>query len=186
MRKILIINRLGIGDVVLTTPLAQIIKEHISDVKIGFLVANKSVDILRNHPYIDDVFSYKNRQEKKLLIKEIKAKDYNMSISIDGRLSSTLIAWKAGCKLLNKGFCFSIGQKHFFGRKETAMKAVDEYAMYAHTLLHINYDESKVLPIIGSCDKDKKIIINKWIDEVKKETKKLVLIVPKTAAEIKN
>ena len=29
MRKFLIINRLGIGDVVLTTPLAQIIKENI-------------------------------------------------------------------------------------------------------------------------------------------------------------
>lgn len=65
MRKFLIINRLGIGDVVLTTPLAQIIKENIPECKIGFLVANKSVDILKNHPYIDDVFAYKNKHEKK-------------------------------------------------------------------------------------------------------------------------
>ena len=37
MRKFLIINRLGIGDVVLTTPLAQIIKENIPNCTIGFL-----------------------------------------------------------------------------------------------------------------------------------------------------
>ena len=47
MRKFLIINRLGIGDVVLTTPLAQIIKENIPNCTIGFLVASKSVDILK-------------------------------------------------------------------------------------------------------------------------------------------
>ena len=50
MQKILIINRLGIGDVVLTTPLAQILKKYIKNVKIGFLVAKKAEDILKNHP----------------------------------------------------------------------------------------------------------------------------------------
>ena len=75
MRKILIVNRLGIGDVVLTTPLAQIIKEKLKDVKIGFLVASKSIDILKNHPYIDEIFAYKNKQEKNQIINEIKEKN---------------------------------------------------------------------------------------------------------------
>jgi len=51
MQKILIVNRLGIGDVVLTTPLAQIIKENLKDVKIGFLVASKSIDFEKSSIY---------------------------------------------------------------------------------------------------------------------------------------
>ena len=36
MQKILIINRLGIGDVVLTTPLAQILKKYMKMQKIRY------------------------------------------------------------------------------------------------------------------------------------------------------
>ena len=119
MQKILIINRLGIGDVVLTTPLAQILKENIKNVKIGFLVAKKAEDILKNHPYIDDIFVYKNKHEKKKLIDDIHAKEYEKAIIVDGRLSSTFIAWRAKCKPLNKACTFSINRKQFFGRNES-------------------------------------------------------------------
>ena len=186
MRKFLIINRLGIGDVVLTTPLAQIIKENIPECKIGFLVANKSVDILKNHPYIDDVFAYKNKHEKKALIEQIKAKEYNEAIIVDGRLSSTILAWKSNCKLLNKGFCISINKKHIFERKNLAVKAIEDFATYAKTLLNIDYDKNKLTPKIGNCDNSKNKIISAWINEIKKQTKKIVLIVPRTAADIKN
>lgn len=186
MRKFLIINRLGIGDVVLTTPLAQIIKENIPECKIGFLVANKSVDILKNHPYIDDVFAYKNKHEKKALIEQIKAKEYNEAIIVDGRLSSTILAWKSNCKLLNKGFCFSIYGKHFFPRKELAKKAIEDFSIYAKLLLNINYDKNNLLPKIGNCDNNKKKIISDWIKNIQKETTNIILIVPRTAADIKN
>ena len=113
---------MGIGDVVLTSPLAQIIKENLKDVKIGFLVASKSIDILRNHPYIDEFFAYKYKQEKKRIINEIKEKEYTEAIIVDGRLSSTIIAWKAKCKLLNKGFCISINKKHITKKKKQKSK----------------------------------------------------------------
>ena len=186
MQKILIVNRLGIGDVVLTTPLAQIIKENLKNVKIGFLVASKSIDILRNHPYIDEIFAYKNKQEKKQIINEIKEKEYTEAIIVDGRLSSTIIAWKAKCKLLNKGFCISINKKHIFERKNLAQKAIDDFAMYAKTLLNIDYDKNELYPVIGKCDNGKEEIIKNWAESIKKETKDIVLIVPRTAANIKN
>lgn len=186
MRKFLIINRLGIGDVVLTTPLAQIIKENIPECKIGFLVANKSVDILKNHPYIDEVFSYKNKHEKKLIIEQLKIKRYNEAIIVDGRLSSTILAWKSNCKLLNKGFCISVNKKHIFERKNLAVKAIEDFATYAKTLLYINYDKNQLTPKIGQCDKGKEKIIADWIEKIKKQTKNVVIIVPRTAADIKN
>ena len=186
MRKILIVNRLGIGDVVLTTPLAQIIKENIQDVKIGFLVANKSTDILQNHIYIDEVFSYKNKQEKKILIKTIREKQYTDAIIVDGRLSSTIIAWKSHCNLLNKGFCISVNKQHIFERKDLAIKAIEDFATYAKILLNIDYDKDALLPKIGNCNRGKSEIIANWVKDIKKDTEKIVLIVPRTAAEIKN
>lgn len=186
MRKFLIINRLGIGDVVLTTPLAQIIKENISNCKIAFLVSNKSVDILKNHEYIDDIFSYKNKHEKKLIIEQIQLKGYNEAIIVDSRLSSTIIAWKSKCKLLNKGFCISINKKHFFERKNLAVKAIEDFATYAKILLNISYNKNTLIPKIGNCDDGKEIIIANWIQKIKKQTKDIIIVVPRTAADIKN
>ena len=186
MQKILIINRLGIGDVVLTTPLAQILKENIKNVKIGFLVAKKAEDILKNHPYIDDIFVYKNKHEKKKLIDDIHAKEYEKAIIVDGRLSSTFIAWRAKCKPLNKACTFSINRKQFFGRKALAPRAIEDFSMYAKTIFNINYDKNLLMPKIGNCDMDKKNSIEKWIQQIKKDTKEIVLIVARTAADIKN
>lgn len=186
MRKILIINRLGIGDVVLTTSLARIIKENMKDVAVGFLVASKAVDLLKNHIYIDDVFSYRNRNEKKSLIGSIKNKGYTDAIIVDGRLSSTIIAWKSGCNLLNKGLCFSIGRKHFFGRKELKSRAIEDFTFYADKLLNLKYDEKNLFPLIGNCSESRKSFILNWVNDIKNRTNKIVLIVARTAAEIKN
>ncbi len=54
MKKILIINRLGIGDVVLTTPLAKLLKEHkvnISQVAyaVGFTNEAHFSTVFRKH-----------------------------------------------------------------------------------------------------------------------------------------
>ncbi|MDF2572348.1 MAG: glycosyl transferase family 9, partial [Sporomusa sp.] len=89
MRKILVINRLGIGDVVLTTPLAQLIKENMP-ARVGFVVAAKAADLLVNHPYVDDVFAYKSKSAKEL-IQQIKKIGYEEALVVDERLTSTLL-----------------------------------------------------------------------------------------------
>ena len=63
MQKILIVNRLGIGDVVLTTPLAQIIKENLKDVKIGFLVVLPTLIALKVYK------EYKNPPKIETIVK---------------------------------------------------------------------------------------------------------------------
>lgn len=186
MQKILIINRLGIGDVILTTPLAQLIKENIKNVMIGFLAADKATDILQNHKYIDDVFSYKHKQAKKNIIAQIKQKGYTDAIIVDGRLSSTIFAWQAGCRLLNKGYCVSINRHHFFPRKEMTAKAVEDFSLYAKTLLNINFDKNNLNPRIGACTHERQLQITALVKDIQSTTKKLVLIVPRTAADIKN
>ena len=105
MQDTVIINRMGIGDIVLTTPLATIIKQAYG-CKVGFVVADKAVDLLLNHPYIDDVYGY-NKRSKKTIITQLKEAGYKQAIIADQRLSSTLLALKAGWKPYNWGLGFS-------------------------------------------------------------------------------
>lgn len=53
----IIINRSdAIGDLILTSPVAQRLKEKYPDCKITFIISPKCNDVLINHPFIDDVY----------------------------------------------------------------------------------------------------------------------------------
>lgn len=58
IKKILIINPFGIGDVLFTTPLIRNIKENFKNVSIGYLANARTKCILENHPDINRVFVY--------------------------------------------------------------------------------------------------------------------------------
>ena len=54
-KNILIVRNDRIGDVVLSLPLAGLIKKHYPDCKITFLLRNYTKDIASDHPNIDNV-----------------------------------------------------------------------------------------------------------------------------------
>jgi ADP-heptose:LPS heptosyltransferase len=54
-----LINRTdAIGDSILTSPMAKVIKEKFPEAKITFLIANKSADLFKSHPDVDDYKIY--------------------------------------------------------------------------------------------------------------------------------
>ncbi|SCM83612.1 Glycosyl transferase family 9 [uncultured Sporomusa sp.] len=182
MRKILVINRLGIGDVVLTTPLAQLIKENLS-ARVGFVVAAKAADLLVHQPYIDDVFSYKSKSVK-TLIKQIKELGYNEAVIVDGRLTSTFLAFRAGCQLRNKGYGITIGKKRLFSPKPHARRAILDYASYIEYLQpNIHFDN--LSPVIGKLDVATYQKIDEWFNN-QSFGAKTVLIVSQGLTENKN
>jgi ADP-heptose:LPS heptosyltransferase len=183
MRNILIINRLGIGDVVVTTPLAKLIKEH-NQAKVGFVVAAKSADLLTNHSFIDDVFAYSKKDRKKI-ISEIRQKNYNEAIIVDGRFSSTLLAWQSGCQLVNKGFEISVGASRWFVRKEREIKAIEDYSSYIQ-LINPEITSYEVEAVLGKPDAIREQYLSDWLAQQKTLTSKLVLVMPKSAAINKN
>lgn len=182
-KKILIINRLGIGDVVVTTPLAKLIKEY-NGAKVGFVVAAKSVDLLVNHPYIDDVFGY-SKKTKKTMVEDIREKGYEEAIIVDDRFTSTLLAWKAKCKLLNKGFEISLGANRLFKRKLHKIRAIEDFASYIE-LLNPHAQNYEIKAALGNPDLARKKYLQEWLEKQKKQNNKLVLIIPKSAAVNKN
>ncbi|TCL64740.1 heptosyltransferase-2 [Hydrogenispora ethanolica] len=183
MENILLINRLGIGDVVLTTPLAELIKERLN-CRLGMVVSAKATDIIENHPYIDDVFGYHVPSREEML-HQIRCKNYTNAIIVDERLSSTLMAIQAGCKLLNIGFEITIDKKQYFRRKQRALRASLDYSYYIRCI--DSEAEIKYLqPRVGKPDKQSETKIKSWYKAHKFDCNPLVLIVPRGVSANKN
>jgi heptosyltransferase-3 len=67
-----LINRSdAIGDAILTTPMAKMLKEKFPDCHISFLISAKSVDVFKNHPYVDSYFIYHRHARFYFKIREI-------------------------------------------------------------------------------------------------------------------
>lgn len=66
MKKILIINPFGIGDVLFTTPLIRAIKQERPDSVIGYWCNERVKDIFINNPRIDKVFALSRGDLKKI------------------------------------------------------------------------------------------------------------------------
>ena len=89
------------------------------------------------------------------ILNEIKNKGYNEAIIVDERLTSTIMALKIGCKLLNAGFEITVGKNRLFTRRNKAVNAIDDFKSYAKLITDKVY-ENEVVPKIGHCDNDEK------------------------------
>jgi ADP-heptose:LPS heptosyltransferase len=185
MKNILVVNRLGIGDAVLTTPLAQAIKQYIPNARVGFVVAPKSADLLKNHSYIDDIFSYK-KDTKDNIIEQIKKNKYTDAIIVDERLTSSILAWQAGCKLRNVGRVVSVfGHRWLNPNRRQNDSAIQHYTEYLQ-YIYKDYKYQYLAPIIGGVTEDDSSRINYWINEINNTVSKKILIIPRGVAENKN
>lgn len=69
--RVLINRSDAIGDSILTSPMAKVIKEKHPEAKVIFLIAGKSADVFKNHPYIDEVRIYHRNRRFYSKIREI-------------------------------------------------------------------------------------------------------------------
>ena len=100
-QNLLIVRTDRIGDVVLSLPLAEIIKKYYPGCKITFLVRNYTKDILENHPFIDNVLLLREENEKISLLKNveiIKSFDFDSSIIVYPTFQTSLIIFLSGIK----------------------------------------------------------------------------------------
>lgn len=66
MKKFLIINPFGIGDVLFTTPVVKAIRRAYPDSHIGYWCNDRARDILKNNPNIDKIFALSRGDLKKI------------------------------------------------------------------------------------------------------------------------
>ena len=94
-KNILIVRTDRIGDLVLTLPLAGLIKKQYPNCKVIFLVREYTKNIVSNHPFIDDVIVLKESDGGVSLFDNldiIKSKKFDTCIMVYPTFVLSLIA----------------------------------------------------------------------------------------------
>lgn len=110
MKKVLIIRLTSLGDVIFTLPLACTLKDNINNVQIGWLVAEKGLEVVKNNPSVDKVhfvplkqwknrpFSLKTLAEFFKLVSEIRKEKYEIALDCQQMFKNLFLFWFSGAK----------------------------------------------------------------------------------------
>jgi lipopolysaccharide heptosyltransferase II len=112
LRKVLIINPFGIGDVLFTTPVINALNAAIPGVRIGYLCNSRTAEILRNDPFVDSIFIYDRDQFESVkkksffawlkksndFIEEIRDKRFDAALDFSLNSQYGFFCWAAGIK----------------------------------------------------------------------------------------
>ncbi|MDG2288044.1 MAG: glycosyltransferase family 9 protein [Candidatus Marinimicrobia bacterium] len=138
MKKILIIRMSSIGDIVLSTSFLQSVKTKFPDSKVDFLIKSEFADIMRHHPLIDRLITFKKKTGFKGLIalgKSLRGNDYDMVYDIHSVFRTRILSF-----FLRKRFFKQIKKPRlrrlllFYGYQNFFEKSFSHIKMY-HSLL---------------------------------------------------
>ncbi len=99
LKNILIVRTDRIGDVVLSLPLAGIIKKYYPESRITFLVRDYTKDIVSNHPFIDEVLIVSEKENKIDIldnIRNISNKKFDTCIVVNPTFTIALVLFFSG------------------------------------------------------------------------------------------
>jgi heptosyltransferase-1 len=111
--NILIVKLSAIGDVIHTLPSLTVLRKLYPDAHITWVVEEAAADLVRNHPYLNNILVSKRESwiknirngefsrpllEVRLFLRELKARPYDMVIDFHGLLKSALIVFISGGK----------------------------------------------------------------------------------------
>jgi heptosyltransferase-2 len=105
--RILVIQTAFIGDVVLTLPLIQVLKERYPGTVIDMMLIPSTAPVVRNNPYISELIIYdkhgKSENEQALnkmnkVLKLVREKKYDIIISPHRSARSAIISFFSGAK----------------------------------------------------------------------------------------
>jgi lipopolysaccharide heptosyltransferase II len=85
IKKILIVNPFGVGDLLFSTPLIKNLKDYYPNSQITVLTAKRSAPVLENNPYVDEVIGF-NRGDFKELKKISRIKAYKEGLAVLGKI----------------------------------------------------------------------------------------------------
>jgi heptosyltransferase-3 len=144
-RNILIVRTDRIGDVVLSLPLARIIKQHYPSAKVTFLVRAYTKALVENNHFIDEVIILKEESSKILITKnveQLKQKNFDTAIVVYPTFKIALIIFLSGIKYrVGSGYrlySFLFNRKVYEHRKD-AVKHELEYNLSLLSQLGINH-----------------------------------------------
>lgn len=185
-RNLLIVRTDRIGDVILSLPLAEIVKKHFPDCKVTFLVREYTSPLVKDHPFIDRVLLLKEKNNKISIsanVRMIKAYGFDTCIIVYPTFHLSLITFLAGItNRIGTGYRWysSLFNKRVYEHRKFAEKHELEYN--AGLLKEIGIEE-EVTPgnvrfHIGVSDEEKELVKKLLEKNGFKKDKRLVIIHP--------
>lgn len=101
-QNLLIVRTDRIGDVVLSLPLAELIKSHYPQCKITYLLREYTECIAQEHPFIDKILLLKEKDGKALIksnFKELKKHIFDSCLIVYPTFETALITFLSGIKI---------------------------------------------------------------------------------------
>lgn len=104
-RRVLVVRQQNqMGDMLLATPAYRAIKESLGAPEVGVVSARINRDVLLNHPYVDRVFTYHNRDPlgAARMIRDIRRARYDLAIvlhTVSFSFTSALIGFFSGARV---------------------------------------------------------------------------------------
>jgi lipopolysaccharide heptosyltransferase II len=98
-KNLLIVRTDRIGDVVLSLPLAELVKKHYPECRITFLLKNYTKSLAEGHPFIDNILILNEKNNKISLlnnIRQIKKNSYDVAIVVYPTFITSLIIFLSG------------------------------------------------------------------------------------------
>ncbi|HTX17992.1 MAG TPA: glycosyltransferase family 9 protein [Bacteroidota bacterium] len=97
IRKILVIKLRAIGDVLLSTPVIQNLREHFPDAQIDFFTEKYVEDVVRGNPWLSDVLTFDRTRDSSIeAIARVRKRNYDLVIDLFSNPRSAVIAGLSG------------------------------------------------------------------------------------------
>ncbi len=170
-KNLLIVRTDRIGDVVLSLPLAGMIKDRFPECKITFLVRNYTKDIVAGHPFIDEIIILEEKNGRTKFfqnVENISLKNYDYSIVVYPTFLISLIVFSAGIsKRIGTGYRWYslLFNKKVFAHRRFAEKHELEF----------NVDLLKEIDIVKNVSPGNIAFDLRINEESKKEVEKILL-----------
>jgi heptosyltransferase-2 len=100
-KNILIVRTDRIGDVVLSLPMAWLVKKKYPDCKVAYFIRNYTASLIDGNPFIDEVIIADEADGKILFGKnliKIKSKNFDTSVVVNPTMKISLMMFLAGIK----------------------------------------------------------------------------------------
>ncbi|CUT04981.1 glycosyltransferase family 9 protein [Candidatus Chrysopegis kryptomonas] len=144
--NILVCRTDKIGDVILTLPVVNALKDFYPDARITFLVSEYASEILYGHKAIDEILIYNPSESVFELFKKIKEKNFDLAIVVFPVFKIALALWLARIPIrVGTGYRFYsfLFNKKIFEHRKYAQKHEVEYNLNLIREIGVEVNEVK-------------------------------------------
>jgi heptosyltransferase-2 len=169
--RILVFQTAFLGDVILTIPLIQVLKDRFPSAEIDVVTIPRAAEILSHHPAITAVIPYDKRSSEQGIIgiftlsRKLMDRSYDIAIVPHRSIRSALIIWLSRSKM-RIGFTTNAG-RFLFTHRVLYQQGIHEIERNLSLLQPLfNPGKEKILPSLYPSHDDKNVV-DKFLAEMK-------------------